>query len=362
MKTACFEDHVQAGGKIVDFGGWKLPVQYIGVIKEHEACRQSIGLFDVSHMGEFHVTGPETIPFLNRLVTNDVAQTQPGQAQYTAMCQEDGGIIDDLITYHRSAESFLVVVNASNIEKDFQQFQKIAQDFRVQVTNESKNYSLLAVQGPNAEALLSKLCDLNLSKMEFYRFAEGKLLGEIPLVLARTGYTGEDGFEVFVPWGDGSKVWNALLEAGKDWSIQPVGLAARDTLRMEMKYALYGQEITLQTNPIEAGLGWVTKMNKGDFVGRAAIEAIKSEGLKRKLVGLELLDRGIPRKGYPLLHEGTPTGVVTSGTQSPSLKKAIAIGYVQTQHSQPGTDLQIEIRGKQTAARVVKTPFYRRDS
>ncbi|HTL11850.1 MAG TPA: glycine cleavage system aminomethyltransferase GcvT [Bdellovibrionota bacterium] len=363
-RTALFDEHVRLGGRMVDFGGWELPVQYTGIIDEHLACRGAAGLFDVSHMGEFHVEGPSAAAFLDFAVTNHVSKTAVGQAQYNVLCHPSGGIVDDLVIYRRADDRFLVVVNASNTDKDFKHFQGLLNDNRsrfsgLKLENHSAEYTQIAVQGPKAEAILQKLTETRLSDIKTYRFAEGKVCGSITAILARTGYTGEDGFEVYCPWKDGPTVWKALIEAGTPMGLKPCGLGARDTLRTEMKYPLYGHELADETNPLEAGLGWVVKFDKGDFVGRGPLEKIKAAGPARKLVGLEVLDRGIPRQGYRVLTaDGREAlGVLTSGTQSPSLKKAIGIAYVRADHAAAGTDVSVEIRGTPVKAKIVPTPF-----
>lgn len=368
-RTALFEEHQRLGGRLIDFGGWELPVQYSGVMEEHTACRTAAGLFDVSHMGEVHVEGAQSEAYLNYLVTNNVAKLADGQAQYTAMCNDRGGIVDDLLIYRRAPGKYLVVVNASNTDKDFSHMQAIEKRFLtlhsaadLRVTNESSRYTQIAVQGPKAMEILQRLTDTPLAGIKTYWFAEGKVLGSIPAVLARTGYTGEDGFEVYVAWEKGPEVWRALMEAGQPLGIKPCGLGARDTLRLEMKYPLYGNELSDETNPLEAGLGWVTKLDKGDFVGRGPIEAAKAAGLKRGLVGLKLTERGIPRHGYPVFDASgqNQIGEVTSGTQSPSTQLAVGVAYVTLPHLPVGTKLTVDVRGKKIPAEVVATPFYKR--
>lgn len=365
--TALLPEHRALSGRLVDFGGWELPVQYTGVMDEHLTCRTSVGLFDVSHMGEVHVEGADAEAFLNYLVTNDVAKLAHGQAQYTVMCHESGGIVDDLVIYRRAADRFLVVVNASNTEKDFAHMQSEHKKFKgphgdLRVTNESAKYTQIAIQGRKAVDILQTLTKTPLAPIKTYWFAEGSILGDIPAVLARTGYTGEDGFEVYVPWDKGPEVWRALLEAGKPHGIKACGLGARDTLRLEMKYPLYGHELTDETHPLEAGLGWVVKLDKAEFVGRSALIRAKEAGLKRKLVGLKLLDRGIPRQGYGVFTaDGQERiGEITSGTQSPSLKQSIGIAYVPHSHAKEGTRLTVDIRGTKAIAEVVPTPFYKK--
>lgn len=387
-KTALHAEHLRLGARMVDFGGWEMPIQYTGVIDEHLATRQAAGLFDVSHMGEIEVEGRDAGRFLNYLVTNNVAALAVGQAQYTVMCHAHGGIVDDLVIYRRApisapaGERYLVVVNASNTEKDFAHFEKILGEFLqlpnaapgggspdVRITNASNRYSQIAIQGPKAAEILQKLTDTALAPIKTYWFAEGAVkLGDssVPAILARTGYTGEDGFEIYVAWDEGPALWRALLSAGETDGLKPVGLGARDTLRLEMKYPLYGQELTDQTHPLEAGLGWVVKLAqgvKGDFVGRTALESAKAQGLGRKLVGLKLTVPGIARHGYRVLDaSGVAIGEVTSGSQSPCTKEAIAIAYVAAEHAQIGTTVQVEIRGKGALAVVCETPFYKKGS
>lgn len=366
-RTALYEEHVKLGGRIVDFGGWELPVQYSGVMDEHLACRSACGLFDVSHMGEVHVEGNDSEDFLNYLVTNQVSKIAVGQAQYTLMCNPNGGVIDDLILYRRAKDRFLVVINASNTDKDFEWMKKVHSDFiklkpNVKISNESSKYTQIAIQGKLAQEILTPLTDVNLSNIKYYWFAEGQVLKNIPAVIARTGYTGEDGFELYVPWEKGPMVWQALMTAGSPKGLKPCGLGARDTLRLEMKFPLYGHEFNEESNPLEAGSGWVIKLDKPDFIGKSAILKMKESGLKSKLVGLKLLDRGIPRQGYTV-HDasgGSDIGILTSGTQSPSLKTAIGIAYVRSEHAAEGARLTVDIRGTKVPAEVIPTPFYKR--
>lgn len=369
-RTALFDEHLALNGRMVEFGGWEMPVQYKGLMAEHLACRQAAGLFDVSHMGEVHVEGPRAEAFLNYLVTNDVSSLQIGQAQYTVMCNSQGGAVDDLLIYKRSENKYLVVINASNIEKDFDHMVKVRKTFlgtdddsTLSVTNESNRYSQIAIQGRSAQKILQRLTDTPLQEIKTYWFAEGKLDldGGIPALLARTGYTGEDGFEVYCAWEKGPLVWKALLAAGEPEGIVPCGLGARDTLRLEVAYPLYGHELGDEINPLEARLGWIVKLNKGDFLGRDSIAMLKEKGLSKKLVGLELLGRGIPRQDYTLLKDGRVIGKITSGTHSPTLKKAVGLGFVENEFSEPGTELEVQIRDHCVKAIVVKTPFYKRD-
>lgn len=360
MKYTPFHDlHVRAGGRMIDFGGWHMPVQYVGLIEEHQAVRTSVGLFDVSHMGEVEAFGPQVNEFAQYLVSNDVSACAIDQAQYAVMCQPDGGIVDDLITYRLSDSHLLFCVNASNTDKDFAWMQEVARAFDVTLVNRSAEYAQLAIQGRNAEKVLQRLTAVPLAEIAYYRFRRGDVAGA-PTIIARTGYTGEDGFEIFFDPSYAETMWNALHEKGAPEGLRPIGLGARDTLRLEMKYSLYGNDIDATTHPLEAGLGWVVKLNKPDFMGKAALVAAKQAGMKRKLVGFELLERNVPRHGYRTLDTaGEPVGVVTSGTMSPSLSKPIGIAYLPVGLSEPGTQFAVEIRGKAVPAMVVKTPFYK---
>jgi aminomethyltransferase len=355
-KTALYETHKTAGAKMVDFAGYWMPVQYRGIIEEHKKVRSAVGMFDVSHMGEFVIKGDHAEDFLQRLTTNDVSKLVPGRAQYSALCYEDGGIVDDLIVY-RFEDHYMVIVNAANLQKDWDWMQGHALP-GAEMTDISNGYGLLAVQGRNAEATLQTLTDLNLPAIKYYWFEKGKL-ADVDVVFSRTGYTGEDGFEVGFDAQHSVKVWEAIMAAGKEFDIEPIGLGARDTLRMEMKFCLYGNDIDQTTNPIEAGLGWITKTDKGDFIGRDAILKAK-ENAPRRLVGFEMRERAFPRHGYQITKDGVEIGHVTSGTVSPSLEKGIGIGYVNAPHHEAGTPIRISIRGKEVAAEIVKTPFYQR--
>jgi aminomethyltransferase len=360
-RTSLYETHKAAGARLVPFAGWEMPVQYEGVIPEHKAVRSAAGLFDVSHMGEFVVEGKGSTDFLNSLLTNDVAKVVDGQAQYNVMLYENGTIVDDLIVYRRAPETWFVIVNAGNIEKDFA-WMKSRVPAGVTLRNESDAWALLALQGPKAAEILQGLTKTELAPIATYRFAEGEVAG-LEALIARTGYTGEDGFELAVASDKAPALWKALMDAGAPKGLKPVGLGARDTLRLEMKYALYGNDIDDTTNPLEAGLGWVVKLGKGvDFVGKAALEAIKAKGLTRKLVGFDMTERGIARHGYKLLDAKTKAeiGIVTSGTQSPSLDRPLGVGYVDAAHAAIGTEIAVEIRGEARKAKVVETPFYKR--
>ncbi|MFZ5516762.1 MAG: glycine cleavage system aminomethyltransferase GcvT [Candidatus Zhuqueibacterota bacterium] len=357
-KTALYETHVKLGAKIVEFAGFYMPIQYKGINEEHIRIRTSVGLFDVSHMGEFEVTGPAAEDFLQYMTLNDVKTLNTYQAQYSAMCYEDGGIVDDLLVY-RLPDRFLIVVNAANLQKDFDWLQNHLRK-GVTLKDRSDEFTLIAVQGRRAIDTLQKLTDVKLAQINTYWFGEGKL-ADVPMIIARTGYTGEDGFELMLPPDKSVHVWDALMDAGREFDVEPIGLGARDTLRMEVKYCLYGNDIDQTTNPLEAGLGWITKIDKGDFIGRNAIVAVKEAGLKRKLIGFELEGKAIPRHGYPIAKNEKTIGVVTSGMFSPILKQPIGLGYVEAGSSKVGDQFDVDIRGRKIPARVVKTPFYKRD-
>ncbi|NUN68927.1 MAG: glycine cleavage system aminomethyltransferase GcvT [Bacteroidetes bacterium] len=357
-RTPFFEQHRQAGAKIVPFGGFEMPVQYAGIMEEHKTVRTAVGVFDVSHMGEFFAQGPNALSFLQSITVNDVSKLTPGKAQYSAMCYEDGGIVDDLLVYMLADQSYMIVVNAANIDKDWAWMQQHC-PAGVTFVNNSDETALLAVQGPSSLATMQKLTSVDLSVIPYYGFVRGTLAG-VEMTISRTGYTGELGFEIYFGVEHASKVWDAVFDAGKEFSIAPIGLGARDTLRLEMGYCLYGNDIDQTTNPIEGGLGWITKLAKGDFIGKPVLERCKADGPKRKLVGMMLQEKAVPRHGYPLLVNGKPTGVVTSGTFSPSLEKGIAMGYVGAAHAAPGTTVQIDVRGKSVDATVVALPFLKK--
>ncbi len=355
-KTPFYDRHVAFHAKIVEFAGFEMPVSYEGINAEHLHVRQALGVFDVSHMGEFFVEGPGAQAFLQTMTVNDVEALRDGQAQYSAMCYDDAGIVDDLIVYRFDASKYMLVVNAANLEKDFFWLQQHLNG-DVTLTDRSDDLALLAVQGPDAMNCIQKLCDIDVSEIEFYHFRECRIAGE-EVLLSRTGYTGEKGFEIYHSPLQSDTIWDALFQTGKAWNIKPIGLGARDTLRLEMKYCLYGNDIDSGTNPLEAGLGWITRLNKnGDFIGKDALLKIKEAGLKRKLVGFKMIDRGIPRHGYEVDVEGQISGIVTSGTQSPTLGEAIGLAYVDTAYAKVGNEIRILIRGKALRAKVVKTPF-----
>jgi len=358
-KTPLNQIHRQLGARMVDFGGWDMPVQYSGVIAEHMAVRTTAGLFDVSHMGEIEVSGVQAFDFLQYATTNDVSGLADGQVQYTALCYETGGVVDDLTLYRFAADRYLLCVNASNSDKDFAWLQDLLEksDFSdLNLINRSAEYAQLALQGPVAANILAKLTSTDLSAIKFYRFAEGEVAG-IKTIISRTGYTGEDGFELYCADADGVKLWQELMSVGQSLGLEPIGLGARDTLRLEKAYALYGHEITAEIMPIEARLAWITKLKKGNFVGRDAMLKAKEAGLSRKLIALTLTTSGVPREGYPVICNGREVGYVTSGTMSPSLKKGIALALVETASADSDQPLEIGIRKHHILAERTALPF-----
>ncbi len=358
-RTPLYEEHVRLGAKIIPFAGFLMPVNYpSGIVAEHNAVRQRAGLFDVCHMGELDIVGGDMLGFLQYVTTNDVSKLTVGQCQYSVITQEDGTALDDCIVY-RFPDDYMVVVNASNQEKDRDWIRKFAPRFGVEVIDRGPETALLALQGPAAQRILQPLVDINLDDIAYYHFALGQVCG-LPAVISRTGYTGEDGFELYLrPAENAVPVWQRLLEAGQAENILPVGLGARDSLRLEVGYILYGNDLDETHTPLEAGLGWVTKLDKGDFCGRTALEAQKQVGLAQKLVGFELKERGFPRHGYTINWNGEPSGVVTSGLLSPTLDRGIGLGYVPAEAAKPGTPLEIVIRDKAIPAEVVRPPFYK---
>lgn len=363
-QTPLFEIYKNYGAKVIDFGGWALPVQFSSILEEHEAVRTKAGLFDVSHMGEVLVEGKDAESYINFLVTNDITKLAINQAQYTAMCYENGGTVDDLLVYKLDHEKFLLVINASNIEKDFSWMkQHVTGD--VYLLNLSDDLAQLAIQGPKAEMILQKLTETDLSKIGFFRFEQHvNLDGISDIIVSRTGYTGEDGFELYLEANKVKELWEKLLAAGEEDGLKPCGLGARDTLRFEACLALYGQELTSDINPLEAGIGFAVKTKKeSPFIGKGSLIKEKEVGLQRKLVGIEVTERGIPRHGYQVF---TPweeeVGFITSGTHSPSLKKSLGLALVSAAFAEEGTQLKVKIRNKLVDAVVVKTPFYKRGS
>lgn len=358
MKTTALTDlHIGLDAKMVEFAGYNMPVLYTGINQEHAAVRNSVGVFDVSHMGEFILEGPGALALIQQVTTNDASKLTPGKAQYSCLPNKQGGIVDDLLVYKINDEKYLLVVNASNMEKDWNWISQ-HNKFGVTMTNISDDTSLLAVQGPNALATLQKLTAVDLASIPYYSFTIDALAGVENVIISNTGYTGSGGFELYVPNAYVKHVWDAVFAAGAEFNIQPIGLGARDTLRLEKGFCLYGNDIDDTTNPLEAGLGWITKLDKGEFNDKEAIAQLKAEGVKRKLVGFEMIEKGIPRHDYPVVNQaGDVIGKVTSGTQSPSLGKAIGMAYVPTELSKPGSEIIIDIRGRQLKAQVVKLPF-----
>ena len=357
--TALLQKHLDANAKMVPFAGYNMPVQYEGVNAEHETVRTSVGVFDVSHMGEFFLRGPKALDLIQRVTTNDASVLFDGKAQYSCMPNGKGGIVDDLIIYQIAEDDYFLVVNAANIDKDFAHLQAENKSFGADLKNLSEDYALLAVQGPLAAQTLQPLTEVALNEIPYYHFSTGTMAGIKDVLISATGYTGAGGFELYVHKDSAAELWEAVLQAGASSGIQPVGLAARDTLRLEMGYCLYGNDINDQTSPISAGLGWITKFSK-PFINSEALLAEKEAGSTQKLVGFKLLERGIPRHDYLLENEaGTAIGMVTSGTMSPSLTLGIGMGYIDRTYSAVGTQIYVRIRDKQIAAEIVKLPFFK---
>lgn len=351
--------HEALGAKMVDFAGFYMPVQYEGVTIEHETVRNGIGVFDVSHMGEFLLSGENALNLIQKVCSNDASTIEIGKAQYSCLPNENGGIIDDLIIYRMKEDQYLLVVNASNIDKDWNWISK-HNDLGVEMRNLSEDYALLAIQGPKSIEAMQSLTSVNLSEIPYYSFVVGDFAGIQNVIISATGYTGSGGFEIYCKNDEVEQIWNKVFEAGASFEIKPIGLAARDTLRLEMGFCLYGNDIDDTTSPLEAGLGWITKFTK-DFINSENLKKQKEEGVKRKLVGFELLERGIPRHDYEIADAtGNIIGKVTSGTMAPSVGKGIGLGYVTTENSKPETEIFIKIRNNNVRAKVVKTPFYKK--
>lgn len=360
MKTTTFYSvHEKLGAKLVDFAGFKMPIQYTSIIAEHKAVRDSVGVFDVSHMGEIFVRGPHALDFVQHITVNDASQLTDGRVQYSAMCYADGGIVDDLLVYRINENEFMLVVNASNKDKDFEWMNK-NNIFGASLVDESDEFSLLAVQGPKSKDTVQKICNLNLD-LEYYHFFHAKISG-VDMIVSRTGYTGELGYELYFKGSEETavKIWNDLFEAGKEFNIQPVGLGARDSLRLEMGFCLYGNDIDQTTHPLEAGLGWITKLKKNSFIAKDVLVKAKEDGLKRKLVPITSDEKVFPRHGYDLSVNGKKIGHITSGTVSPVLEKAIALGYVESEYAKEGARVNFLIRGKEVPAYVTKLPFVKK--
>jgi aminomethyltransferase len=358
-KTPLNQVHRELGARMVDFGGWDMPVQYSGVIEEHLAVRQAAGLFDVSHMGEIEVTGADALAFIQHLTINDAEKLADGQIQYSAFCYPKGGVVDDVTLYRFNESHFLFCVNASNTDKDFAWMQQVLAESAmndVTLNNRSSEFAQLALQGPKSEEILAALTNVVLADIVYYHFREG-VVADVKMIISRTGYTGEEGFELYLPATAAVKVWQQLLVAGVPHGLLPIGLGARDTLRLEKGYALYGHELSEYISPLEAGLAWITKLDKPDFVGKAALLAQKNHGIPRRRVGLVMQERGIPREGYPVFDGDREVGVVTSGTMSPTLKVGIGLALVEPAASGVDSELQVAIRNRRMSAKVVRTPF-----
>jgi aminomethyltransferase len=358
LKTVVLNDvHQQLGAKMVPFAGYNMPVRYTSDLDEHHTVRRGVGIFDVSHMGEFRVSGPQALPLIQRVTSNDASKLAPGKAQYSCLPNEQGGIVDDLLVYKLGEDDYMLVVNASNIDKDWQWIQRYNQEFGATMQDISADTSLFAVQGPKAIDALQPLTEVDLRSIPYYSFVQGMFAGVPDVIISATGYTGAGGFELYVPNESAKTVWDKIIEAGQPYNLKPIGLGARDTLRLEMGYCLYGNDIDDNTSPLEGGLGWITKFTK-DFTNSEALKQQKEQGVQRKLVGFLMDGPGIPRSHYELVNEaGEKIGEVTSGTQSPSLSKGIGLGYVKTEYSAPGSKIFVQVRGKNLPATITKLPF-----
>lgn len=358
-RTPLYEAHISIGARMVAFAGWQMPVQYTGHVQEHMAVREAAGLFDVSHMGEIEIRGADALALVQHVTTNDASKLEDNQVQYSILTSTDGGVLDDLLVYRINSEYFLLVVNAGTADSDFKWIETHAGTLNVEVHNTSDGFALLALQGPRAEQVLQELTDHMLDRIPYY-WSQRVLVDGVDCRVSRTGYTGEDGFELLCHAADARHLWNRLLVTGQDTGLLPCGLAARNTLRLEAAYRLYGHDMDETTTPLEAGLGWVVKIAKGDFIGRDALVRQKQEGLKRKLVGFEVLDRAPARDGYPVVIGDKQVGVITSGSPAPFLKKNIGLAYLPTEHAGLGAEFFVAVRGRNVPARVVGTPFYKR--
>ena len=360
-RTPLFEEYAKYGGKTIDFGGWELPVQFSSIKEEHDAVRNRAGLFDVSHMGEIIVEGPDALPYLQKMLTNDVSKIAVGGAQYSALCYETGGVVDDLLTYRLEDNRYLLCVNAANIEKDFEWLQQHVEG-DVALTNASSDYAQIALQGPLSEEVLQTLTDTDLTTIKYFKFQDQVTVDDHVVLVSRSGYTGEDGFEIYGSPEAIKDLWNKILEAGKEKGVVAAGLGARDTLRFEACLPLYGQELSKDISPLEAGIGFAVKLTKDpQFLGQQALIEQKEKGLPRKSVGIEMIDKGIPRHGYKVFKEGQEIGEVTTGTQSPMTKRNIGLALIDEKFSEIGIELEVEIRSKRAKAVVVETPFYKRN-
>lgn len=360
-KTPLYDEHVKLGGKIVDYAGWELPVQYEGLVPEHEAVRNSVGIFDVSHMGEIIVKGKDAMTFLDYLMTNDMTSIVDEQIIYTMMCYPNGGVVDDLLIYRYSDENFYLVVNGANTDKDFEWITSHKGNYDVEIENISDTVGLVAVQGPNAEKTLQKLTDTDLSQIKYYHFQDDVDIGGVKAMVSRTGYTGEDGFEVYTDAGDIVKVWNSVFDAGKEYDIKPAGLGCRDTLRFESSLPLYGNEIGEDITPLEGGLKFFVKFDKeSDFIGKEELKKQSEAGVTRRVVGIELLGKGIPREGYEIYKDGEKIGHITTGYMSPTLKKSIANAIIDVEHAALDTEVDVMIRKKTVPAKVISKKYLKK--
>ena len=357
-KTPLYQKHLDYGGRVVDFSGWALPVQYSGIVEEHKAVREAAGLFDVSHMGEISVTGPGAADLVYYLVVNDTSRMKPGKVMYTPMCYESGGVVDDILVYMKAPDDWLLAVNAANTDKDYEWILEQASGKNVTVRNLSDETAQVALQGPKAETIMSRLTKAPVQQLVFYTFMDAVDLEVGKALVSRTGYTGEDGFEIYMPTDIAPQLWDRIMEAGKEEGLLPAGLGARDTLRFEACLPLYGHELEKDITPLEAGLNFTVKLDKTDFIGKKALAKQKEEGLKRKIVGLKMLEKGVPRHGYEVYAGEQAVGTVTSGSFAPTLDAYLALALVEAGYTGLGTELEIDIRGRKKAARVVKTPFY----
>jgi aminomethyltransferase len=359
-RTALYEMHKKANGQIVDFSGWELPIQYSSIKEEHFAVRNKAGLFDVSHMGEVTVKGKEAFNFVQNLVTNDVSKLENNQILYGMMCYETGGIVDDLLVYKYTDDNFYLVINASNVEKDFEWMLKNSRNYDVELVNISKNVSEIAIQGPNAQKILQKITNIDLDEIKFFYFKDEVLVNGKKALISRTGYTGEDGFEVYLAHEDVAEIWEKLFEIGEVDGLLPAGLGCRDTLRFEVALPLYGNELSKDITPLEASLGFFVKLDNDDFIGKSVLVKQKEEGLTRKTVGFELIDKGVPRHGYDVYADDKIIGFVTTGYKSPSVKKSVGLAMVDIDYSKMDTEIYIEVRGKMKKAKVVGRRFYKK--
>lgn len=357
-RTALWEMHRRYGARMVDFGGWDMPVQYSSILEEHSTVRRAVGLFDVSHMGEIEITGPQALEYADYVTTNAVAKLKPGQIHYSGLLYDHGGFVDDILVHKADERNYFLCVNAGNQEKDFEHIRSSNKfDARAELT--SDRYVQLAIQGPKAVATLAKLTDTDLAAIRYYHFTDGQVCGA-PARIARTGYTGEDGFEIYIPPEEGVRIWEAVMAAGAEHGVKPCGLGARNTLRLEAGMALYGHEIDATTTPLEANLAWIVKLDKGDFLGRERLVQQQREGVRRKLIGFEMRGRGIAREGYQVHVDGAPAGWVTSGAPSPTLNKNIGFCYLPAERAEAGRPIRISVRGQLVDAVTVAAPFYRR--